>query len=72
MEAQKILGWKNSKGVKKALVLVEDTSVPKEDVMRKRLEVSIFDDNHSEWKKDEIIDSVDKIDSYGVPKEVVD
>jgi len=67
-----VLEWESSSGGKKSLLIVEDLDLPKSDVKRKVIELSSYNSNSDEWETEETIDSVAKLESFGIPESLID
>lgn len=67
-----ILEWEASDGVMRSLLIVEDLDLPKSDVKRKTIELSEYNSSTDEWETGETLDSVEELESFGIPESLVD
>lgn len=67
-----VLEWKSTDGTKRSLLIVEDTSLPANDVKRKVVEISEYDEENDQWKSGDTTDYIDELLSYGIPENLVD
>lgn len=67
-----ILEWESSDGSRRSFLIVEDLELPREDVKRKVLELSKYDSSNDEWKTEKTIDSIEEVQSFGIPETLID
>lgn len=71
-DVTQVLEWEGTDGVKRSFLIVEDKSLPKEDIKRKTIELSEYNSEQEEWMTQETLDYIDAVESYGIPKSLID
>lgn len=72
IKVSKIIEWEGTDGMQRSVMLVEDESLPPNDVRRQRLEMAVYDKKQDEWKTENTFDYVEEITSFGIPKGMAD
>lgn len=67
-----VLGWEATDGIQRSLLVVEDLDLPKSDVKRKVIEIAEYNSSTDEWETEETIDSVQELQSFGIPESLID
>lgn len=66
MSADNLLSWTSDDGSKRCLLIVTDEEKHHKQVGYKKIELcKLVDDD--QWKTVETIDSIDELDSFGIP-----
>jgi hypothetical protein len=68
----KMLEWRSTTGARKAILIVEDKSLPKDSVNREVIELSKYDTSKEKWVTEETISHVEEITSFGIPESFAD
>lgn len=68
MGVTNILSWTSTDGTKRAIMLIKDEEKHHKEVGYRKLELSEFRDD--KWVTKEVFDSIDDIESFGIPPEI--
>jgi len=64
-EVTQILEWESTEGIKRSLLIVKTTD-------KKTIEISEYSSDMGKWQTVEVVDSINEIESFGIPKSLVD
>lgn len=67
MSVTNILSWESTNGTKYAILLVKDDEKHHREVDYMKLELCEYDSQENKWKTKEVLDSIDEIESFGIP-----
>lgn len=70
MSADILLSWGGSDGTDRCLLIVTDEEKHHNEIGYRTIELCEKKDD--EWKTEEVIDSIEEIDSFGIPPGVAD
>lgn len=70
-EATQIIEWEGTDGSLRSLLMVVDESKSAQATDYKQLEVASYDKESDEWTTDETLDSVENINSVGIPEDIL-
>lgn len=71
-DVTQILEWEGTDGSTKSLLIVEDKSLPQNDIERKKIEFCEYNSEEDEWQTTESVDYVEELLSFGIPESLVD
>jgi hypothetical protein len=71
-EVTQVLGWESTDGSRRGIIIVKDDSVPATDVRHKQIELVKENTRTDEWETSETIDSIEELESFGIPETLID
>lgn len=70
MSADILLSWQGTDGAERCLLIVTDEEKHHNEIGYRTIELCVKEDE--QWKTDETLDSIEEIDSFGIPPGVTD
>lgn len=67
MGVTNLLSWTSDRGGKYCLLIVEDDEKHGNEIGSTKLEFCKFDSDEEAWETKEVLDSIDEIESFGIP-----
>lgn len=67
MSVTNLLSWTSDKGGKYSLLIVEDDEMHGNELGSMKLELCKFNSDDEAWETKEVLDSIDEIESFGIP-----
>lgn len=71
MAVNNLLSWNSSDGTKRCLLIVTDDDKHHKEVGYKKIELCKMNDSE-EWETIEVLDSINELESFGIPPSLVD